>query len=128
MSRPQNEYPTPGELAVLNLLWSEGPLSGREVMDRLNEDGKDRAYTSVTSLLNVMAEKGLVRRDARGRGYVYAARVKRDRTTREMLRDLVGRAFEGSASSLVAALLSDSKISVEELEAIRRTILEHADE
>ena len=125
MSRPKHENPTPGELAVLNVLWARGASTGRDVMTALNADGKDRAYTSVTSLLNVMSEKGLVVREPAGRAFVYAAKAKRESTLREMLRDMLSRAFEGSASALVAQLLSSQKLSQDELDAIRRVIDEH---
>lgn len=122
MPRPKHEHPTPGELEALKILWEHGPLSPREVMDLLNEDGKDRAYTSVASLLNVMLDKGLVSRKSQGRAFVYAARAKRDSTLKELVDDLVGRAFEGSAASLVAHLLDTRKVSRQELDEIRKTI------
>lgn len=122
MPRPKHEHPTPGELEALKILWEHGACSPREVMELLNADGKDRAYTSVASLLNVMLDKRLVTRKSQGRAFVYAARVKRESTLREMLDDLVGRAFEGSAASLVAHLLDARQVSREELDAIRAAI------
>ncbi len=122
MSRPKHEHPTPGELEALKILWEHGPSSPRDVMELLNEDGKDRAYTSVASLLNVMLDKQLVSRKSRGRAFIYAAKVKRESTLRELVEDLVGRAFEGSAAALVAHLLNARKVSRQELDEIRRTI------
>jgi BlaI family transcriptional regulator, penicillinase repressor len=122
MPRPRFDHPTPGELEVLKVLWEQGALSPRDVMDRLNQDGKERAYTSVASLLNVMLEKQLVSRRARGNAFVYAARASRERTLNQLVEDLVGRAFEGSASALVAHLLDARKVSREELDEIRAVI------
>jgi predicted transcriptional regulator len=74
------------------------------------------------SLLGVMTDKGLLRRRLKGRGYVYEARVAREKTRGQMLRDLLARAFEGSAAALVAHLLDESSPSPQELEEIRQTI------
>src|SRR4029079_5457549 len=104
MARPKEEQPTAGELEVLKVLWEKGPSTVREVMDVLNED-RPRAYTSVMSLLNVMTDKGLVVREPHGRAFVYQAKTNRGRTLRRMVGDLLGRAFEGSTSQLVAPLL-----------------------
>lgn len=121
MARPKEEQPTAGELEVLKVLWDHGPSTVREVMDVLHT-ARPRAYTSVMSLLNVMAEKGLVLRQPQGRAFVYRARTDRGRTLRNMVGDLLGRAFEGSATELVAHLLDQTKPSAEELDEIRRAI------
>ena len=121
MARPKEEQPTTGELEVLKVLWDRGPSTVREVMDVLHED-RPRAYTSVMSLLSVMAEKGLLVREPRGRAFVYRPKTDRGRTLRRMVGDLVGRAFEGSTSQLVAHLLDQTKPSAKELDEIRRAI------
>jgi predicted transcriptional regulator len=122
MPRPKQDHPTPAELEVLRILWrAEEPLTVRQVMEHLNRR-RPRAYTSVMSLLGVMTEKGLLARRPRGRAYVYTAKVARQKTTRRMLSDLLSRAFEGSASLLVAHLLEESHPDDKELEEIRRTL------
>ena len=121
MPRPKEEQPTAGELEVLKVLWDRGPSTVREVMDVLNEV-RPRAYTSVMSLLNVMTDKGLLVRQPRGRAFVYKPRTDRGRTLRRMVGDLLGRAFEGSTSQLVAHLLDQTRPSPAELEEIRRAI------
>jgi BlaI family penicillinase repressor len=121
MPRPKEEQPTAGELEVLKVLWDRGPSTVREVMDVLNE-ARPRAYTSVMSLLNVMTDKKLVVREPQGRAFVYRPKTGRGRTIRRMVGDLLGRAFEGSTSQLVAHLLDQTKPSAEELEEIRRAI------
>ncbi len=121
MARPKHEHPTPGELEVLKILWDRGPSTVREVMEVLNR-GRRRAYTSVMSLLGVMTDKRLLQRESRGRAFVYRAKVAREKTLGQMVEDLLGRAFEGSASALVAHLLDSSSPSGEELDDIRRTI------
>ncbi|MEX0978305.1 MAG: BlaI/MecI/CopY family transcriptional regulator [Pirellulales bacterium] len=127
MPRPKNEHPTPAELEVLRILWQRSPLSVREVMEVLNRR-RQRAYTSVMSLLNVMTDKGLLARKAEGRAFVYVAKAGRQKTTRRMLSDLLGRAFEGSASLLVAHLLEESHPTADELAQIRRAIAHYEHE
>ena len=123
MARPRMEHPTPAELEVLQVLWDAGELTVREVMSVLEETrGDQRAYTSVMSLLNVMTDKGLLRRRPQGRAFVYAARAPQDKTLGEMVGDLWQRAFDGSTSSLVTHLLSQASPSEEELAAIRQAI------
>lgn len=121
MPRPKEEQPTAGELEVLKVLWERGPSTVRDVMAVLNE-ARPRAYTSVMSLLNVMTEKRLLVREPRGRAFVYRPRTDRGKTLQRMVGDLLGRAFEGSTSQLVAHLLDQTKPSVEELAEIRREI------
>ena len=121
MPRPRHEHPTPGELEVLKILWQQGPSTVREVMEVLNQRRR-RAYTSVMSLLNVMTDKGLLTRRPKGRAFVYHAHVARQNTLGRMVEDLLGRAFEGSTSALVAQLLDQSSPSRKELEAIRKMI------
>ena len=124
MPRPRHEHPTPGELEVLKILWDRGPKTVREVMEVLNETRR-RAYTSVMSLLGVMTDKGLLTREPKGRAFLYRAKVGREKTLGQMVEDLMARAFEGSASALVARLLDQSSPSVEELEEIRKTLEQH---
>jgi predicted transcriptional regulator len=122
MPRPKTEHPTPAELEVLKILWDHGPATVREVLEQLNASGRRRAYTSVMSLLGVMADKRLLSRSRRGRAFVYAARTPRERTLGQMVGDLWQRAFDQSASSLVTHLLDEANPSEEELDAIRRAI------
>ena len=124
MARPKEEQPTTGELEVLKVMWDRGPSTVRDVMDVLNAE-RPRAYTSVMSLMNVMADKGLLVRVPQGRAFVYRPKVERERTLRRLVGDLLGRAFEGSAQELVAHLLDQTKPSAKELEEIRRTIAEY---
>jgi predicted transcriptional regulator len=127
MARPRQENPTPAELEILHLVWREGPLTVRQVMEHLDRV-RPRAYTSVMSLLNVMTEKGLLERRPEGRAFVYAAKVAREETLGEMVADLLGRAFGGSATALVAHLLEQANPDRRELDEIRKTIREYQQE
>ncbi len=127
MARPKHENPTPAELEILHLLWAEGPQTVRQVMERLNRQ-RPRAYTSVMSLLNVMTEKGMLDRQPEGRAFVYSAALEREQTLGEMVADLLGRAFGGSATALVTQLLAQANPDEHELNEIRRTIREYQQE
>ncbi|HUG19349.1 MAG TPA: BlaI/MecI/CopY family transcriptional regulator, partial [Planctomycetaceae bacterium] len=101
-----------------------GPSTVREVLEELNKT-RPRAYTSVMTMMNLMADKGLLDRDQQERAYVYRARIPQGMTLGQLIQDLMGRAFEGSASSLVAALLDQHKPDDQELDEIRRAIDEY---
>jgi len=127
MARPKHAHPTPAELEVLRILWNDGPATGREVMDRLETavKGKKRGYTTVMSLLDVMHEKGLLKRKTQGRAFVYSAKADEAKTLKQMVGDLLSRAFQGSSSALVSHLLDQATPDEEELVAIRSAIEEH---
>lgn len=123
MARPRHKNPTPAELEVLQIIWEHGPCTVREVMNLLSSK-RHRAYTSVMSLMNVMADKGMLKQKAEGKAFVYSEKVSRDKTQSRMLGDLLSRAFDGSASALVTHLLRQAKPNSEELEEIHKTITE----
>lgn len=124
MPRPRSEHPTPGELDVLNILWDRGPCTAREVWTVLNERRK-RHYTSVNSLLNTMADKGLLTRYCDRRAFLYEANIAREKTQGQLVQDLVGRAFEGSPSGLVLQVLDNCDPSPEEMDEIAKMIREY---
>ena len=124
MARRPQETPTEAELEVLKVLWERGPSTGREVLDVLVAQRK-RAYTSVMSVLNIMANKGQVTKKPQGRAFIYFAKRPREKTLGKMVGSLLGRAFEGSAASLVSQLLDQSKPTPEELDEIRKVIEEY---
>jgi len=124
MPRPKSTQPTPGELEVLKVLWDRGPSTVREVMEVLNRRRR-RAYTSLMSLLEVMTEKGLLKRRPQGRAFVYEAKVRQEKTLGRLVQDLLDRAFQGSAGALVANLLDQSDPSPTELDEIRNVIDEY---
>jgi BlaI family transcriptional regulator, penicillinase repressor len=111
--------PTEGELEILGVLWQLGPSTVREVHDRLSR-GRALGYTTVLKLMQIMAEKGLVARDERQRAHVYAASSPAELTQRQLVGDLLDRAFGGSAAVLVQQALSSKKASREEIARIRK--------
>lgn len=125
--RPRPETPTDGELEILKVLWERGPSTVRDVLGELNQS-RERAYTSVMTMMNLMYEKGLLRRVQAGRAFVYQP-VEEQRTTLSGIIDhLLGKAFDGSPSSLVTALLDQSQISEKELKEIQKAIAEYQHE
>jgi BlaI family transcriptional regulator, penicillinase repressor len=121
MGRPRTEQPTPAELEVLKILWGrDRPSTVRDVLELINErHDPPRAYTSVMSLMIVMTDKGLLERTPQGRAFVYVPAVPRDQTLRSLLGETLERAYEGSASLLMAHLLDRSSPSTDELDQIR---------
>ena len=111
--------PTDGELEILRVLWERGPGTVREVQEGLG-GSRETGYTTVLKLLQIMTEKGLVRRNESERAHVYAARVPREQTEKQLIGDLLDRAFAGSAATLVMRALSSKKASSEELARIRQ--------
>lgn len=110
---------------MLKILWEQGPSTVRGVMEVFRAQKKRRAYTSVMSLMGVMAEKGLLTRKPQGKAFLYSARTPREHTLANLVGDLCRRAFEGSASTLVSHLLEEANPTEAELDAIRRTIDEY---
>jgi predicted transcriptional regulator len=125
LARPKQTQPTPGELELLSILWERGASTVREVLEVLEQRSQGRAYTSVMSLLNVMAEKKLVIRKAQGRAFVYVAKKPRDATLGGLVGDLWQRAFGGSAAAVVMHLLDEANPSAEELAEIRKILEAH---
>lgn len=113
--------PTESELEILQVLWRRGPSTVRDVLDDL-ADERERVYTTVLKLLQIMHEKGLVARDDARRTHVYAAAVERAPTERAMLSELADRVFDGSAARLAMRALSTKRASPEELAEVRRML------
>lgn len=111
--------PTAAELDILAVLWRLGQATVREVHAEL---GKDNGYTTTLKQMQLMAEKGLVARSERFRSHIYEAAVPKEQTQTEIAGDLLKRAFDGSARSLVMGALSAQKPSNEELAEIRKMI------
>lgn len=121
VSRTPSPRPTDAELAILRVLWGRGPSTVRQVHEVLGRE-RPAAYTTALKLLQIMTEKGLVERDDRDRTHVYRARLSEEQTQRQLVRDLVDRAFGGSASKLVMQALASRRASPDELREIRQAI------
>jgi BlaI family penicillinase repressor len=113
--------PTDAEIAILAVLWRQGASTVREVHDAL---GKDSGYTSTLKLMQLMFEKGLVVRNERYRSHLYEARAPKEQTQRQIAGDLMKRAFDGSAKSLVLGALAAQPASSQDLNEIRSLLNE----
>jgi predicted transcriptional regulator len=114
--------PTDAELAILRVLWARGPSTVRDVAEAM---GREEAYTTVLKLLQIMADKRLVRRNESARSHVYEAAYSEDQTQKQLVTDLLERVFDGSAAKLVLQALATGKTSPEELAEIRKLLEKH---
>jgi BlaI family penicillinase repressor len=124
MQKSTTPKPTVMELAILRVLWERGPATVREVHEVL-DSGRATGYTTVLKLLQIMTAKGMVIRNEDERAHVYEARLPAESTKRQLVSDLVQRAFSGSASQLMMHALSGKKTSAAEIEEIRRMLDDH---
>ena len=113
--------PTDAELAILRVLWEHGACTVRQVHEALSRE-RPAAYTTALKMLQIMTEKGLVRRDVSDRTHIYQPRLSEEQTQRQLVRDLLDRAFGGSSSKLVMQALSAKRATPEELTEIRRLL------
>ena len=113
--------PSELELQVLSVLWERGPAPVRAVLEAL-PDGKDRAYTTVLSVMQVMEKKGLIGHTQQGQTHIYHPLVKQGQVLRPMMRDLVRNVFGGSPARALQALLDGTKLDADELGQIRQLI------
>ncbi len=113
--------PTDAELSILRVLWQLGPSTVRQVHDVMSRE-RPTAYTTALKLLQIMTEKGLVRRDESDRTHVYHSKLSEEQTQRQLIRDLLDRAFGGSSSKLVLQALATKRASSDELAEIRQML------
>ena len=115
--------PTDAELAILRVLWKLESGSVREVLDSVNaQRTPPLAYTTVLRFLQIMTEKGLVRREDGERGHIYFPAAPAQKTKRQLVGDLMNRLFDGSVRDLVLQALGSKKVSPAELREIRKLL------
>ena len=113
--------PTELELTILRALWESGPSSVRQIHAILDAS-KPTGYTTVLKMLQIMTDKGLVKRDETVRPQIYRPSASQEQMQRRLLRDLIQRAYGGSVMALVMHALGDSKTSPEDVEAIEKML------
>jgi len=121
MARAKSSRPTDGELAILRVLWQRGPSTVRQVNEALNID-RTTGYTTTLKLMQIMTEKGLVVRDESERTHIYTAGTAEEQTQRQLVGDLMDRAFGGSTRKLVMQALAAKKVSGRELGKIKKIL------
>jgi predicted transcriptional regulator len=123
MTQPPHK-PTAFELEILQVLWTRGPSTVREVHEILSEK-RPMGYTSVLKLMQIMTDKGMVRRNESQRAHVYEVCQPEEKTKRKLAADVLERVFEGSASELLMHALAGRRASKEEIAELRRLINEY---
>ena len=127
MPRRKSRTLTEVELEIMQVIWQKGETSVQEIQEALTRPGGAPALPTVRKMLSILQDKGYVKRRAAGRGHQYRAAVERDRAQEKILRDIVKRAFRGSAARLVAALVETEMLSEKELARARQIIRERAE-
>jgi predicted transcriptional regulator len=117
-------HPTPSELAILQILWSRGPSTVREIHEVMAQE-KDVGYTSALKFLQIMTTKGLVTRTEDQRAHIYSANQPAEKTKQQFAADVLKRVFHGSASQLMQHALSGRRGSKKEIDEMRRMLVEY---
>ncbi|MFM9962449.1 MAG: BlaI/MecI/CopY family transcriptional regulator [Planctomycetaceae bacterium] len=121
MARPASKHPTELELEILKVVWKTEPATVRTVRDTL-ASVRDLAYTTVMTVMSIMADKGYLKRKKDGRSFIYEAVYREQKASRTMLQDVIDRVFGGSTTAVLQHLLETSDIDDEELKQIRSLI------
>ena len=121
MGRQRLPHPTDREIAILRILWDRGPSTVKHVNEVMNRD-RATGYTTTLKLMQIMAEKGLVVRDDSVFQHVYKPAISEEKAQKQLVGNLLERAFSGSAEKLVMRALSAKKVSPEELTRIRKML------
>ena len=127
MARRKTARPTDRELTILRILWDNGPSTVRQVNEVMSQD-EDTGYTTTLKLMQIMTEKGLVLRDDSQFKHVYRPALTEEKAQKQLVGDLLERAFSGSAEKLVMRALSAKKVSAKELASIKKMLNEFTGE
>jgi BlaI family transcriptional regulator, penicillinase repressor len=119
---PKPNRPTDSELEILTVLWSRGASTVREVYEVLRKRRKNAEYSTTLKFMQIMAQKGWLKRDDTDRAHVYAPAHSREWMQQQLAGDLLQRGFEWSMKDLMIGALSARKASKEELAELRRLL------
>jgi predicted transcriptional regulator len=122
MKKNETPIPTETELAILNVLWANGPGTVREIQNIMNKT-RNAGYTTVLKLLQIMTRKELVRRDESNHAHVYTANCSKQDTQKRLVNNLLKKAFGGSQVQLASALFDTDNLSKSEFEKLRNEII-----
>lgn len=117
----KNIKPTESELEILQVLWDKSHATVREVHEEMSKT-KECGYTTTLKLMQIMFEKGLVKRDDSNKTHIYQPNVSKDKTQKQMVGKMVTSLFGGSASQLVMQALGSQTTSKEELDEIQKLL------
>jgi predicted transcriptional regulator len=127
MARRGSKHPTDLELAILKVLWAQGPSSVKQIQEGLAAS-RPLAYTTVVTMLTIMASKGFVRKQRQEGGHAYEAIIPRREASGNMLQDLIDKVYDGSTLAVVQSLLDTADLDAVELAEIRRLVNRKAKE
>lgn len=119
--RKGTNAPTPLELRIMQVLWSEGPSSVSDVRERLLPS-TELAYNTVQTMLNVLCRKGRVRRHLKERAYIYRAAAAREKVLHQAVKDLVERMFGGSPEELVMSMIKTRQVNLKRIAELSRRL------
>lgn len=119
MSKKEHELGE-AELGVLRVLWDQGPLTVREVMEVLHERGRKVAYTTVLTFLTRLEQKGFVKADKGDQAYIYRAKASRASVTKSRVRALLDELYDGAAGPVVLHLVENERLTPGEIDQLRR--------
>jgi predicted transcriptional regulator len=121
MARRKTARPTDRELTILRILWDKGPSTVRQVNEAMSRD-ENTGYTTTLKLMQIMTEKGLLLRDDSQFKHVYRPALTEEKAQKQLVGDLLEKAFSGSAEKLVMHALSAKKVSAKELASIKKML------
>ncbi len=121
MARPKSSQPTDRELSILGILWDESPLTVRQIHEKLSVNS-DTGYTTTLKIMQIMVDKSLLLRDQSGKTHLYMPAITRDITQKNLVSDLLKKAFSGSAGSLVLQALKNNTVDDNELAQIKKIL------
>ena len=125
MARRKSPTFTEVELEFMQIIWAEGEVSTEDILSALREQGRDLSDGSIRKILSILMNKGHLLRRQAGSGFLYRAKEQKNQSHRNIVQDILKRAFEGSPSLMVAALLDSKDIDRNDIEEIKRLIKEH---
>ena len=118
MTKPEKLKPTESEMEILNILWDKGAATVREVHEVL-EKQKPSGYTTTLKLMQIMLEKGMLKREAQGKSHIYTALIQREKAREQVVQKMIDTMFSGSASQLVMQALGNHTASKKEINEIK---------
>ena len=123
MARRKSRMFTEVELEFMDIIWASGEVTPDDVDKALLQKERKISIGSIRNMLAIMMRKGYItRKKTKGKAYLYSAIIQRDQARRNIIKDLLVNAFDGSESLVIAALLGNGEISEQELKKIRRLI------
>ena len=125
MARRKSPTFTEVELEFMQIVWDQEEVTTEDMQNILRTQDRDLSDGSIRKILSILMDKGHLERHRVGRSFIYHPKENRQQAHRSIIQDMLKRAFDNSASLLVAALLDTRKVTREEIEEIKHLIKEH---